>query len=240
MARPKKNNADYFSHDNGMRNDPKIKALRRKYGHEGYAIWCYLLETLTEADYFEIEYNELTKELLSGDYDCTISTLESIINYLIKLGLINVENEVLTSYQLKKRFFPLLSKRKRQNKGVFDVDNPHSKVKESKVKESKEENRVKKRQLFKPPTLSEIESIFLEKIKDQSLAKLEAELFFNFYSSKNWMIGKTKMKSVAHAVGGWVARSKKQQGSHGGNQKTQEQRDNDLEQNQSRTFGVIL
>ena len=31
MARPKKNNADYFSHDNDMRNDERIIALIRKF-----------------------------------------------------------------------------------------------------------------------------------------------------------------------------------------------------------------
>jgi hypothetical protein len=34
MARPLKNNADYFPHDNDMRNDEKILALRRKFGLE--------------------------------------------------------------------------------------------------------------------------------------------------------------------------------------------------------------
>ena len=47
MARPKKNNADYFPHDADMRNDPKIRALRRKFGLKGYAIWNMFLESLT-------------------------------------------------------------------------------------------------------------------------------------------------------------------------------------------------
>ena len=52
MARPKKNNAEYFTHDADMRNDVKIKALRRKFSHTGYAVWNYLLETLTDSDFF--------------------------------------------------------------------------------------------------------------------------------------------------------------------------------------------
>lgn len=46
MARPIKNNADYFSHDIGMRNDMKIKALRRKYGLVGYASYVMLIEII--------------------------------------------------------------------------------------------------------------------------------------------------------------------------------------------------
>ena len=33
MARPAKLNADYFSHDVDMRNDIRIKGLRRNFGH---------------------------------------------------------------------------------------------------------------------------------------------------------------------------------------------------------------
>ena len=36
MARPKRYNADYFSHDSGMRDDPKVKALRNKFGIVSY------------------------------------------------------------------------------------------------------------------------------------------------------------------------------------------------------------
>ena len=56
MARPIKNNADYHSHDSNMRNDIKIKALRRKYKLAGYAIYNMLLEVLTNAEYFEYEW----------------------------------------------------------------------------------------------------------------------------------------------------------------------------------------
>lgn len=38
MARPNKNNAEYFSHDADMRNDVKVKALRRRFSHTGYAV----------------------------------------------------------------------------------------------------------------------------------------------------------------------------------------------------------
>lgn len=55
MARPQKNNADYFSHDNSMRNNRKIKALRTKHGVFGYGVWCMLLEYLTSCENNEIQ-----------------------------------------------------------------------------------------------------------------------------------------------------------------------------------------
>lgn len=80
MARPKKNNAEYFTHDADMRNDVKIKALRRKFSHTGYAVWNYLLETLTDSDFFEVEWEEINIELLAADYDVSVSELTEMLN----------------------------------------------------------------------------------------------------------------------------------------------------------------
>jgi len=137
MARPKKDNADYFSHDADMRNDPKIKAIRKKFGFMGYAIWCFLLETLTDSDFFQIEWSELNQELLSGDYMCESSELIDIINYCEKIQLLTVENGVLYSDKLKNRFESLLSKRKRDRTKVIVSENPYIKVKEIKREEIK-------------------------------------------------------------------------------------------------------
>lgn len=156
MARPKKDNADYFSHDRDMRNDNKIKAVRRKYKAEGYAIWNMMLEHLTDCDFFEYKYTDLNIELLSGDFDVEPERLKEIIEYFILLELLVVENGTIKSLKLINRFESLLNKRKRDvklktpelspaktpqkpNKIVFDDENPQSKVKENKVKESKVE-----------------------------------------------------------------------------------------------------
>lgn len=67
-----------------------------------------------------------------------------------------------------------------------------------------------KRVKFTHPALSEIESVFTEKIKEKGLAlnpRIEAEKFESFYSSKNWMIGKNKMTDWKKAVNSWIARS---------------------------------
>ena len=139
MARPIKDNADYFSHDADMRNDARIKAIRRKYGLEGYALWNMLLEHLTDCDFFEYEWNDLNIELLSGDFDCDPNFLKEFVNYCTNtLDLFQVDNLKLSSFTHRKRFNSLLSKRKRDRNGVFASDNTQSKVKESKEEKSKE------------------------------------------------------------------------------------------------------
>ena len=163
MARPTKHNADYFSHDTMMRNDPKIKALRRKYSHTGYSVWNMILELLTSNEYFEYEWSELNIELLAPDFDIDADELNEIVQYCIKLNLLQIKNGYLHCEKLTFRLEEtLLSRRKdycsnnaKRNSVIvvnnpINVDiNPQSKVKESKVKESKvKESKVKENKMY--------------------------------------------------------------------------------------------
>lgn len=94
-----------------MRNDVKIRALRRKFGHIGYAVWCYFLEELTYADYFTISYTDIDKELLAADFDVYVEELEQIVDYCTRLGLLEVEDGELFSPAHKKRLQDLTDKR---------------------------------------------------------------------------------------------------------------------------------
>ena len=136
MARPIKDNADYFSHDASMRDDPKIKALRRKFKHEGYSIWNMVLESITDADNFRFM---IDFEIMGGDYDLEPEKLKEIVMYCVSLGLLQYEagTSIVWSKTLDNRMSGLLSKRKR-NRNPADGElstsvNPQSKVKESKV-----------------------------------------------------------------------------------------------------------
>ena len=157
MARPTKNNADYFSHDADMRNHRKMKAVRAKFGLEGYAVWNMLLEVLTDAEHFVVNIDEVEIELIAGDFGIEGDLLSEMISYFIRLKLLKQENGTLTCASLIERMQPLLDKRERQKNyaeskkkrknnnnqvndvenSVTDVENPQSKVKYSKVKESK-------------------------------------------------------------------------------------------------------
>ena len=103
MARPKKNNADYFSHESEMRNDVKIKALRRKFSHTGYAVWNYLLEVLTDAEGFAIRWEELDIELYAADFDLDATELTEIVDECIRLDLLNLKDGKLTCRNLRAR-----------------------------------------------------------------------------------------------------------------------------------------
>lgn len=115
MARPTKNNAEYFSHDADMRNDIKVKALRRMFGHKGYAVWCFLLEVLADNDNFEINFNDMTKELLAADFDVTVEELTMIVEYCIKITLFQLRENFLYSEALRHRFDELVANREKKS-----------------------------------------------------------------------------------------------------------------------------
>jgi hypothetical protein len=55
---------------------------------------------------------------------------------------------------------------------------------------------------FRPPTLLEISEYF----KEKKISGKEPQKFFNYYSSKGWMVGKNKMKDWEAAINGWITR----------------------------------
>lgn len=154
MARPIKNNADYFSHDNDMRDDERIKAVRRRFSHLGYSTWNMLLERLCRAENFRIEYNVDSVDIMAGDFNIEPEQLTDIIDYLIKLKLIIQDKEIIYSQTMINRFEGLFRKRKRDverlsvttttNEPIIADDNTQSKVKDSKVNKRKE-NEIKEK-----------------------------------------------------------------------------------------------
>ena len=81
--------------------------------------------------------------------------------------------------------------------------------------ESKEEERSKEEEntlnnintVYKPPSLEEIKNY----AESKGYIGFNAESFWYFYDSKNWMVGKTKMKNWKSAVSGWYSRDQARQ-----------------------------
>ncbi len=168
MARPIKKNAEFFKHDADMRNDLKVKALRRRFSHKGYAVWCFLLETLTDSDFFELDYDDLNQELLAADYDVTPEELREIVGYCCDINLLQRSDDGTRLYSdaHKRRLEMLTSKRdrdrerqqnrlseqKQQNETVIAAKTPsddsfrgeNSQKREEKKRTEKEQNREEK------------------------------------------------------------------------------------------------
>jgi hypothetical protein len=113
MARPLIYNAQYFAHDANMRNDRKIKALRKKFSHIGYSVYNCLLEALADSDFFELDLSGQEADLWAADFDCSTSDLMEIIHFCVQIGLLQKKgNNVIYSSYLNEKLAPLLNKRK--------------------------------------------------------------------------------------------------------------------------------
>ena len=163
MGAPIKLNAEFFPHDNNMRSDRKIRALRVKFGLQGYAIYCMILESLCEADHLFLEWNEEEQEIFSGDFNVVTAELTPVIEYLIARNLIKCEGGIIYCPQLDRRINKFVFARRtndlwasrRENEGfraetgvsaAFYHENPHN-CKEnpgSLLEASKQVNKVNK------------------------------------------------------------------------------------------------
>jgi len=74
------------------------------------------------------------------------------------------------------------------------------------VKEQVKEQ-VKKNRGFTPPKLEECMCTF----EEAGSTTDEGEKFFNFYTSKGWMVGKSKMKDWKAAARNWIKRNNNEQ-----------------------------
>jgi len=181
MARPKRLNADYFSHDSGMRDDPKIKALRNKFGITGYAVWCMMLEILTNSDHFKRSIDDIEIEILSADFGISPESFSEILSYMLRLKLLQTgDSGEYLSQKLTDRLQPVIDKRRNScRKGVSVTESTQRKVKETKGKEiikSKPKTKV-----FVPPTYEE----FLKYCKAEGFSNI-AERAFKGYQAGDW------------------------------------------------------
>src|SRR6476620_1038886 len=154
MARPERNNAEYFTHDSDFRNDRRVKAIRSRFGASGYGILLMLIETLTDAEHTQLSTDDIEIELLSGDFGVCATEIHSLLQLSEKIGFFaRTDTGMLICPDLNRWLEPVFDKRNRarnaaqNNKKVVSVtettqsvtETPQSKEEKSKVKESKEE-----------------------------------------------------------------------------------------------------
>ena len=150
MPRPLKLTADWFQHDHDVRKDPKILAIRRKFGHEGYSVWCMTLEMLADSRGFSMSKTPEDVELVAADFNIDPEKLLEIWAYCTKLGLLqqDEERQQLWSRRQQERFSALITKRERDNRqrkpsieGVIDTESTQTRLEENREEESREEKR---------------------------------------------------------------------------------------------------
>lgn len=160
----------YFSHDFNARNDPKILAMRSKYGAEGYGWYWMIIEILREQSEYKLEHNKYLCITLAMQLQCDCNALHSYVEdcieeyhlfesdgvYIWSNSLIRrMEEKVTKSENAKKAAKARWDKASKVKKDTkkSEVNAPamqpqcnSNAIKESKVKESKEKEKKRERE----------------------------------------------------------------------------------------------
>lgn len=151
---------NWFKHDTGASNDAKIKRLLLRYGTDGYAIYFHCLE-LIAADVketnitFELEHDAdiIADNLkIKGDqHQAPVDRVNEIMKYIVKLGLFECTNDVITCYKLAKRLDQSMTSNSRMRTLISDIKRDHDGVMTDHDNVMQEEKRRdKKRKEGKP------------------------------------------------------------------------------------------
>jgi hypothetical protein len=76
--------ARYFTHDDNARHDPKIRALIKKYGMEGYGRFWVIVENLREAKGYKLNLKSYVLDALAEQMQCKAEEVQKFINDCIK------------------------------------------------------------------------------------------------------------------------------------------------------------
>lgn len=98
-----------------------------------------------------------------------------------------------------------------------DKDSLEDKERGNFEKSESSDSSKSKAKAFSPPSISEIESYCRERNNG-----IDAEWFHDFYQSKNWMVGKSKMKDWKASVRTWERRMKNEKKQQSGSSQYEE------------------
>jgi len=176
---------------------------------------CLFLHCLLRANHSDTEWRG--HKIKRGQFLTSVDTLTretglSVSQIRTSMKKLISTNEIASKSQARSTVITVLSYDSHQDNDKPDDklmtmksqadDNEIATDKNVIIKECKNDKKVTKR--FTPPTDIETVSYFEEKGSTAS----EAEKFWFFYDSKNWMVGKSKMKRWQSAASGWIKRNK--------------------------------
>lgn len=95
----------WFKHDANAHRDTKLKKLMMRYGMEGYGLYFYCLELITDS----LNVNNMTfkleddAEIIAHDTGIHNQEVEQMMRYMVELGLFEDTNGVVTCYKIARR-----------------------------------------------------------------------------------------------------------------------------------------
>ena len=176
---------------------------------------CLFMHCLLRANHSETEWRG--NNIKRGQFLTSVDTLTretglSVSQIRTSLKKLISTNEIASKSQARSTVITVLSYDSHQDNDKPDDklmtmksqadDNEIATDKNVIMKECKNDKKITRR--FTPPSDIETVAYFVGK----GSTNVEAEKFWLFYDSKNWMVGKSKMKKWQSAASGWITRNK--------------------------------
>ena len=216
----------WFKHDSDASTDAKIKKLIMRYGTDGYAIYFHCIELIVgnigESNItFELEHDaEIIADNLKiqgTTATAPVDRVNSIMRYIVELGLFEETNGHIYCYKLLKRLDSSMTSNAKMRALITDAKQNHDTVmipsccshdtvmqEENRIDKEQNKTRTRKQKDFIPPTLEQVESYILEK-----KLVINPYKFIDWYSKTDWkdnegrQIKNWKMKAI-----NWDSREK--------------------------------
>lgn len=204
MARPERNNVDYFPFL--CKEGKSMYYIEEKYKNDGFATWIKILRQLAVTDYHYLNLSQKTDRMfLSSKCKVSEEVLEAIINDLVELGEFEsdlwLENKIIFStkfiahiedaYDKRKTkcitlpglltLLDSLGIRKLSKSTLKGSDNTQSKVKETK------EDKSKVSDAGEPATIEQRCKIFFDRVFafEGRYARSTLQEFYDYWTEKN-------------------------------------------------------
>lgn len=215
----------WVKHDTDAHRDAKLRRLMLAYGMEGYGLYWYCVELIAgdvSADKYTFEL-EHDAEIISHDTGISVTKVNEMMAFMVDLKLFESDLGIITCLKIAKRLDSSMTSNPDMRKlisrlkdfGDEDSQKSHDPIMIESCKIRLDKNRLEKKgaksKRFVPPSVEEV----AEKCKKEGYLFVDPEDFVNFYTSKNWYVGKSKMVSWPHSLGNWNSREKKRQRNRG-------------------------
>jgi len=168
----------WFMHDTDASADAKIKKLLMRFGSEGYAVYFHCIEliagTISPANItFELEHDaEIIADNLKIKGDAGISGIDkvnSIMKYIIELGLFEDRDGKIFCMKLAKRLNQSMTSNPVMRKMIADISKNHDGVMTESCKIRLDKNRIDKNKIEYTPEAGE--TAFSEETAEQLSSK---------------------------------------------------------------------
>lgn len=202
----------WVKHDTDANQDAKLQNVMLDYGLEGYGLYWYCIELIAG----KVDKNNITFELehdariIARNTGSTAQKVEEMMKYFVKIGLFECSNNTITCLKLAKRLDQSMTSNPQMREIIKNFKSHDAvmiksdEVMQDKIRSDKNITEKKPVKRFAPPTQEQV----FEYMQERDFAhRKESEAFVNFYESKGWLVGKSKMKDWKAAVRNWISRS---------------------------------